>query len=84
MVELLKQPQYKPYPVQEQIISIYAASQGYLDDVAVSDILDFEARLHEHFRTSHPEILQELRDEGEMTDELAEKIKNAIEAFKGQ
>jgi len=84
MVELLKQPQYKPYPVQEQIISIYAASQGYLDDVAVSDILDFEASLHEHFRTSHADLLQEIRDQGVMTDELAEKVKHAIEAFKGQ
>ena len=83
MVELLKQPQYKPYPVQEQIISIFAAGQGYLDDVAVSDVLEFESKLHEYFRTSHPELLQEIREKGEMTDDLVAKVKAAIEAFKG-
>ena len=83
MVELLKQPQYKPYPVQEQILSIYAAGQGYLDDVDVADILDFEAKLHEFFRISHADLLQELRDKGELTDDLAEKVKAAIKAFKG-
>ncbi len=84
MVELLKQPQYKPYPVQEQIISIFAAGQGYMDDVAVSDILDFEAQLHEFFRTNHPEVLQEIRDKGELTDDLVQKVKDVIDAFKGQ
>jgi F-type H+-transporting ATPase subunit alpha len=84
MVELLKQPQYSPYPVQEQIISIYAAGQGYMDDVAVADILDFEAALHEFFRRSHPDLLQEIREKGEMTDDLADKVKGAIEAFKAQ
>jgi len=84
MVELLKQPQYKPYPVQEQIISIFAAGRGYMDNVAVSDILDFETKLHEFFRTSHPEVLQEIRQKGELTDDLVEKIKAVIEAFKGQ
>ena len=84
MVELLKQPQYKPYPVQEQIISIFAAGQGYMDDVAVSDILDFEAQLHEFFRTNNPEVLQEIRDKGEMTDDLVQKVRDVIDAFKGQ
>jgi F-type H+-transporting ATPase subunit alpha len=84
MVELLKQPQYKPYPVQEQIISIFAAGRGYLDDVAVADILDFETAMHEFFRTSHPDLLQEIRERGEMTDDLVAKVKSAIEAFKGK
>jgi F-type H+-transporting ATPase subunit alpha len=83
MVELLKQPQYKPYPVQEQIISIFAAGHGYIDDVAVADVLEFETKLHEYFRTTNPELLQEIREKGEMTDELADKVKAAIEAFKG-
>jgi len=69
--------------VQEQIISIFAAGQGYLDDVAVSEVLEFESKLHEYFRTSHPELLQEIRDKGEMTDDLVAKVKAAIEAFKG-
>ena len=84
MVELLKQPQYRPYPVQEQILSIFAATKGYLDDVEVADILTFESNMHEYFRANHPEILQAIRDQGQLSDELVEQIGNAIKAYKGK
>jgi len=84
MVELLKQPQYKPYAVEDQIVSIFAATKGYMDDVDVADILTFETALHSYFRQTHPEILQEIREKGELTDELAKKLGDFITAFKGQ
>ena len=84
MVELLKQPQYKPYPVEEQILSIFAATHGYMDDVEVVDILDFESKLHEFFRRQYPEILERIRTEGQLSDELVDKIGAAIKAFKNQ
>ncbi|MEJ2583369.1 MAG: F0F1 ATP synthase subunit alpha, partial [Acidobacteriota bacterium] len=84
MVELLKQPQYKPYPVEEQILSIYAATNGFMDDVEVADILDFESRMHEYFRKNQPEILKRIRAEGQLTDELIDQIVQAIKAYKGK
>ena len=82
MVELLKQPQYKPYPVEEQIVSIFAGAKGHLDDLPVSAVAVFEEALLKHFRHEHPEQLDELRDTGEMSDELAGKINTAIANFK--
>ena len=84
MVELLKQPQYRPYPVQEQILSIFAATNGFMDDVEVVDILKFESGMHEYFRENHPEILQTIRDQGQLSDELTDQIRKAIEAYKGK
>jgi F-type H+-transporting ATPase subunit alpha len=83
MVELLKQPQYKPYPVEEQILSIYAATNGLMDDVEVVDILKFESGMHAYFREKHPEILQAIRTQGQLTDDLVDQIGKAIQAYKG-
>ena len=84
MVELLKQPQYKPHPVEEQILSLYAATNGYMDDVEVVDILKFESGMHEFFRENHPEILQDLRTHGQLSDELVDQISKAIQIYKGK
>ena len=84
MVELLKQPQYKPYPVEEQILSIYAATNGLMDDVEVVDILKFESGMHEFFRETHPEILQAIRTQGQLSDDLVDQIGKAIQAYKGK
>ena len=82
MVELLKQPQYQPYNVNEQVISIFAGIRGYLDDIPLNRVLPFEAALLGHVRHEHPEIIQELEEKGEMPDELAEKISRLIADFK--
>ena len=84
MVELLKQPQYRPYPVEEQIVSLFAGTKGFMDTVAVSDVARFESSMLELLREKHGEILQEIRDTGQLSDELAEKITQVIEGFKGQ
>jgi F-type H+-transporting ATPase subunit alpha len=82
LVELLKQPQYAPFPIEEQIVSIFAATKGYLDDLAVSEVPAFETALLESFRGEKSALLEELRDKGALGDELAETLGAAIEAFK--
>ncbi len=82
MVELLKQPQYQPYPVEEQIVSILAGTRGHLDDVPVASVPGFEVAMLKHFRDEFPELLAELRDTGQLSDELGEKIGRVIDDFK--
>jgi F-type H+-transporting ATPase subunit alpha len=82
MVELLKQPQYQPYPLAEQVISIYAGTQGFLDELPVPQVPRFEAALLKHFRDEYPEILDELRQKGELPDELAERVRKVVSDFK--
>jgi F-type H+/Na+-transporting ATPase subunit alpha len=82
MVELLKQPQYRPYNVNEQVISIFAGTRGFLDDVPVREVLAFEAAMLKHFRDEHPEILDEIDRSRDITDAIAEKIGHIIRDFK--
>jgi F-type H+-transporting ATPase subunit alpha len=82
MVELLKQPQYRPYPLEEQVVSIYAGTQGLLDDLPVDQVPRFEAALLKHFRDEVPELLDELRTTGELSDELAGRIRQVVTDFK--
>ncbi len=84
MVELLKQPQYAPYTFEDQIISIFAGTQGHLDDLAVNEVLAFEAALRRHVHDEFPEVLTELIEKGEMSDELAGKLAKIITDFKAQ
>jgi F-type H+-transporting ATPase subunit alpha len=82
MVELLKQPQYQPYNVNEQVLSIFAGTRGFLDDVPAREVARFEAALLKHFRDEHPEILEELESKRDLPDALAEKIGQVIRDFK--
>lgn len=84
MVELLKQPQYRPYPVSEQVVSIFAGSKGFLDDLPVAQVLAFEAALLKHVRDEFPEILEELMKTGDLPDALAAKITQVVGDFKGR
>ena len=84
MVEILKQPQYQPYHVVDQIISIYAGSQGFLDDLPNNKVADFEAGLLKYFSDQIPEIRDELDKATDLTDDLAKKLKKAITDFKSQ
>ena len=69
MVELLKQGQYQPVPVEKQVIVIWAGGNGYLDDIPVEDVRRFEAELLEEFRVRHTDLLTEIRDKGTLPDE---------------
>ncbi len=82
LVELLKQGQYQPYPLSEQVVSIFSATQGLLDDLPVAQILPFEAALLKHIRQEFPEILDQLAKTGELPDELAGRIRTAVNNFK--
>jgi F-type H+-transporting ATPase subunit alpha len=82
MVELLKQPQYQPYPVEEQVVAIFSGTQGLLDSLPVARVLSFEAELLKHFRNEFPELLEEIRTRKELSEELAAKLRKVIEDFK--
>ena len=84
MVELLKQPQYQPYSVNEEILSIFAGTRGFLDDVPVRDVARFEVAMIKHFRDEHPEIIEELDRTKDLSNDLAEKIGKIIRDFKTQ
>ncbi len=80
--EALKQPQYKPMPVEKQIIIIYAATKKYLLDIEVSDVLRFEKELFEFIDTKYPELPESIRTEKQLTEEIEAKLISVIEEFK--
>jgi F-type H+-transporting ATPase subunit alpha len=82
VVEVLKQPQYEPMPVERQVISVYAVTGGYLDDVSLEDCKRFEAELLDFVATRHREIAEHIRDKGDLPGEIETKLKEAILAFK--
>jgi F-type H+-transporting ATPase subunit alpha len=82
MTELLKQPQYTPYGVFDQILSIFAGAKGYLDDLPVARVLEFEKGLVRHFHDEHPELLEELAREKKIGDELDGKLREVVAGFK--
>ena len=81
--ELLKQPQYSPYPVEEQVVSIFLGTQGHLDSVPVGDVRRFETEFLDHLR-GQAGVLAEIRDTKELSDELSERLVTAINEFKRQ
>src|SRR5437764_9240650 len=80
--EVLKQPQYQPLPVENQVAIIYAVNNGYLDDVPVERVKEFEQGLYEFLGASHAEILQEIREKQVLTDELNAALAAAIKEYK--
>jgi F-type H+-transporting ATPase subunit alpha len=81
MVATLNQPQYQPWPMEEQVVAIFAGVQGLLDDVPVSDIPRFQDELREDLR-SEGTIYKEIRESGDLSDELGERLTKEIERFK--
>jgi len=79
--ELLKQPQYKPIPVEEQIVIIYAGVRGYLSKIEVNQVGAFEAAWVKHIKEVHPGILQEIREKLILSKELDTKIGEVCAAF---
>ncbi len=82
MVEILKQRQYEPVPVERQVAIIYAGTQGYLDDLPVTDILDFEVGLYDYLDKEYADVVHDLRSKYEMTDAIEAKLKQAVTAWK--
>lgn len=82
LTELLKQPQYSPLTVEQQVISVFAGIKGYLDDVAVKNVNRFEAELLDSIRAGHPELLEVIRTEKQLSKENEEKLRKILEDFK--
>ena len=82
LVELLKQPQYDPFPVENQVVSIWAGGNGYLDDVPVEDISRFEGDFLEFLQRSHAGVLQTIRESLELAEDTVTALKDAIEEFR--
>ena len=81
MVATLNQPQYAPWPMEEQVVAIYAGIHGFLDDIPVQDVPRFQDELREYLRTEGG-VYDEIAETGDLPDELAEKLSAAIEKFK--
>ena len=82
LVELLKQPQYSPFPVERQVVSIWAGTTGQLDDVPVEDIRRFEDQFLDHLRRNQAGLLAAIRETKVLTDENVQTLQDAINAFK--
>jgi F-type H+-transporting ATPase subunit alpha len=82
MVELLKQGQYEPVPIERQVIAIWAGTQGYLDDVQVDDVARFEAEFLEHIDANHPQIAEHIREQGDLPEEVEQQLTDAIKEFR--
>ena len=80
LTELLKQPQYDPYPVEEQVVSIWAGTNGKLDTIPVEDVLRFESELLDHLRRN-TSVLTDLREQQQLTDEILAVMEKETDAF---
>jgi F-type H+-transporting ATPase subunit alpha len=82
LVEILKQPQYEPMPVENQIMIIYVGENGYLDDLPIHRVKDFEAGFYQFVREKYPQVPRDVREKKELTEELKKLLDQAAEEFK--
>ncbi|MDQ3328522.1 MAG: F0F1 ATP synthase subunit alpha, partial [Chloroflexota bacterium] len=81
-VEVLKQPQYQPVSVENQVTIMYALTNGHLDDIPVESIRDFETKLYDYIGSVHSDVSDAIREKKQLDDELTEQLKNAVTEFK--
>ncbi len=81
-VEVLKQPQYQPVSVENQVIIMYALTNGHLDDIPVESIRDFETKLYDYMGSVHSDVSDAIREKKRLDDELTEQLKSAVTEFK--
>src|SRR5437868_4667218 len=84
LVELLKQPQYRPMPIEQQVLVIFAATQGFLDDVPVNRVQEFQTAFLTYVDASFAELRRELAEKKELTKELEERLRQALTEFKSK
>jgi F-type H+-transporting ATPase subunit alpha len=82
LTEILKQPQYKPMEVEDQVFIIWTVTNGLADDVAVEDLKRFEDELNAFVKSSHPAVLDTIRTKKNIDDDLKATMKEAVEDFK--
>ena len=81
LVEILKQPQYEPLPVEQQVIVIYAATNGYLDAVAIEDVRAYETQLFQFLESRRPQLLSSLTEKKQITDEIKAELNQSLKEF---
>ncbi len=84
VMELMKQLQYSPLTIAEMAVSLFAVDQGYVDDVEVTKVVDFEKAMHDFMRSQHKDMLDNINDTGDYSDEIEAALKNAVEDFKAK
>ena len=84
VTELMKQKQYSPLSVADMAVSLFAVDRGYMDDVEISKIGDFEQALHAFMHSEHDDFLKKINDTGEYNDEVEAGLKSAVEDFKAK
>ena len=82
LVELLKQPQYTPYAVEEQVVAIFLGTGGHLDSVPVGDVIRFEQEFLDHIKSRHPEVLADIKESKKFSDDTAENLERYVAEFK--
>ena len=82
VTELMKQPQYTPLSIAEMAISLFAANEGYLDDVEAKKVVDFEKALHDYMNSSHAELMAKVNEEADWNDEIEAAFHEALKDFK--
>ena len=82
IVEILKQPQYAPFSMEEQVVSIWTVTNGYMDDVPLDKCRDFESGMLDHVRSRHSGLLEKIKETGKLEDDTIETLKSAAEEFK--
>ncbi len=83
LVEVLKQTQYVPMPAEKEVVILYAGTAGYLDDLPVEAVSEYEAQMLEYFEGKYPEIFKEIKETNAISDDLDGKLKDALGEFKG-
>jgi F-type H+-transporting ATPase subunit alpha len=83
LVEVLKQPQYQPMAAEKQVAILFAGANGYLDEWPEEAVSDYEKQMLEFLETKHPEILKQIKEKNEIDDALTDKMKTALDEFKG-
>jgi F-type H+/Na+-transporting ATPase subunit alpha len=78
----MKQPQYAPLTIAEMAVSLFAVNEGYLDDVDLKKIVEFERALHSYVRSSHGDLLARINESGDYDAEIEEGLRKALEDFK--
>ncbi|MBL42730.1 MAG: F0F1 ATP synthase subunit alpha [Rhodospirillaceae bacterium] len=81
LTELLKQSQYSPYPVEEQVIVIFAGTRGYLDNIDLNRIAEFEEKLIRNIRENHSDILDTIKTSGDLSEDVIEKLSKSLDEF---
>ena len=82
VTELMKQGQYSPLSVAEMAVSLFAANEGYLDDVAANKVVNFEAALHAYMRSSQKALLDQINESGDYNDDIKASLEKALQDFK--